>query len=172
MVRKMFVLLIALAGDEESRGGILGRGVLASRQGFWFKDTLVENCCRRSMHIHINETKEQAREKKGERAWSLTEEIALWKVGLGKIESSKARTFRPQNESATCMYGWVVDESRQHRKKVVMARVENNLKATENALSQRELQICARIQACVYCIQSSYKHESNMGFFFLCNCEQ
>lgn len=108
MVPKMFILLIALAGYEESRGGILLWEVLASQHAFWIKDMLVENCCRRSMHIHINETKEQAREKKGEKAWSLTEEIALWKVGLGKTESSKTHTFRPQNESATCMYERVV----------------------------------------------------------------
>lgn len=110
MVRKMFLLLIARAGYEESRGGILLWEVLASQHAFWIRDMLVENCCRRSMHIHINERKEQAREKRErEKAWSLTEETALWKVGLGKIESSKTHTFRPQNESATCRYERVVN---------------------------------------------------------------
>ena len=32
------------------------------------RHTLVKHCCRRSMHIHINEAKERGREKKGAKA--------------------------------------------------------------------------------------------------------
>lgn len=84
----------------------------------------------------------QARGKKGEKAPSLTEEIALGKVGLGNIERGESRRFRPQNESATCMYERVASGSHQHREKGMRGRGESgtvrtakNLKAVQTKKS-------------------------------------
>lgn len=93
------------------------KGVLAARRALWIADTVLKHCCRQPMHIHINETKEQGRERNGEKAWSLAWRDCTLKSWIRQSRKQQDPYIRPQNPQRVCMGGWLTSPPTQGERK-------------------------------------------------------